>query len=256
MRVKNDPSVREAPLGGNMTRQMPTSSRLTPATVLKAIRDQAEMSRDELLEMFRNDRHTKYFLPKMLEDLEAAGCISLADGKYAATNQWVRIQATLGISLTSLIEVGRPGALSVTPQFGIPEAVRPVPDVFVLMSFAPEFTPVYKEHITSVATGVGLTVGRADDFFTAHAVMRDVWTAVCRTRVLIADCTGRNPNVFYEIGMAHTVGKPVILITQSESDVPFDLRHIRYIQYSYTPPGMRMFEATLAETIRDVLVDR
>ena len=64
-----------------------------------------------------------------------------------------------------------------------------------------------------------------------------------RSRAVIADCTTRNPNVFYEIGMAQTVGKPVLLITQDESDVPFDLRHLRYIKYAYTPPGMAAFEA-------------
>ena len=83
--------------------------------------------------------------------------------------------------------------------------------------------------------------------------MADVWTAVYRCRAVIADCTTRDPNVFYEIGMAHKVGKPVILITQDESDVPFDLRHLRYIKYAYTPPGMDAFEANLRLTLQDVL---
>jgi hypothetical protein len=59
--------------------------------------------------------------------------------------------------------------------------------------------------------------------------------------------------VFYEIGMAHTVGKPVILTTQNETDVPFDLRSIRYIHYRYTPPGMKEFEERLAKTIAGLL---
>jgi hypothetical protein len=83
--------------------------------------------------------------------------------------------------------------------------------------------------------------------------MADVWTAVYRSRVVIADCTKRNPNVFYEIGMAHTVGKPVMLITLDEADVPFDLRHLRYIKYAYTPPGMDAFEDALERTLQDVL---
>ena len=82
--------------------------------------------------------------------------------------------------------------------------------------------------------------------------MADVWAVVYQSRVVIADCTTRNPNVFYEIGMAHTVGKPVILITQNEDDVPFDLRHIRYITYEYTPPGMVSFEASLTKTIQNI----
>jgi len=49
------------------------------------------------------------------------------------------------------------------------------------------------------------------------------------------------------------IGKPVILITQNNEDVPFDVRHMRYIQYSYTPRGMLEFEKRLAETIKTVL---
>jgi len=67
---------------------------------------------------------------------------------------------------------------------------------------------------------------------------------------VIADCTGRNPNVFYEIGLAHASGKPVILITQNSDDVPFDIRHLRYIQYDYTPRGMRVFEKRLVDTLK------
>jgi hypothetical protein len=100
-----------------------------------------------------------------------------------------------------------------------------------------------------VVAAIGLTVKRADDFFTAHSIMADVWNAICGSRAIIADCTGRNPNVFYEIGVAHTIGKPVILTTQSRDDVPFDLRHLRYIEYEYTPPGMRQYEAALTETL-------
>ena len=182
----------------------------------------------------------------------SAGLILFKDGKFEVSGQWTRIQGLLGISLTSLDESARPGLLSVQPLFGIPD-IRAIADVFVLMSFDPDFKPIYATHISRVVKNLGLTVGRADDFFTAHSVMADVWTAVYRTRVVIADCTKRNPNVFYEIGMAHTVGKPVILITRDEADVPFDLRHLRHIKYAYTPPGVDVFEDALERTLQDVL---
>jgi hypothetical protein len=70
---------------------------------------------------------------------------------------------------------------------------------------------------------------------------------------LIADCTGRNPNVFYEIGIAHTVGRKVILISQHADDMPFDLAHIRRIAYEYTPRGMAAFEETLRKTLESEL---
>ena len=83
--------------------------------------------------------------------------------------------------------------------------------------------------------------------------MRDVWEGIYGARAVIAECTGRNPNVFYEIGIAHTLGKPVILTTQTTEDVPSDLRNIRYIHYQYTPPGMKLFETTLQKTLSETL---
>ncbi len=233
---------------------------LSPAAVLKVIRDGATGLNDVAREFivgfgpgYKAVDSSLYILQKFIGDLASAGLIQSKDGKLTVTDQWILIQGTLGISLTSLEEGAEPGRLSVKPIFGISDASRAIPDVFVLMSFDPRFKPIYTTHISRVVKGLGLTAARADDFFTAHSVMADVWTAVHRSRVVIADCTDRNPNVFYEIGMAHTVGKPVLLITQNESDVPFDLRHIRYIKYAYTPPGMEEFEVILARTIRDLL---
>ena len=78
--------------------------------------------------------------------------------------------------------------------------------------------------------------------------MRDIWSAIHAARVVVADCTGRNPNVFYEIGLAHAIGRQTILIAQSLRDVPFDLRSLRVIIYDRK--DMRTFEKTLLETIK------
>lgn len=78
-------------------------------------------------------------------------------------------------------------------------------------------------------------------------------TAMCcaskfsRSRIIVADCTGKNANVFYEIGIAHAIGREVILITQSMNDIPFDLRHLRAIPYLNNGEGL----AALQTTIRD-----
>jgi hypothetical protein len=68
--------------------------------------------------------------------------------------------------------------------------------------------------------------------------MQDVVSLIDRSAVVIADCTGRNPNVFYEIGIAHTLGREVILITQVDADIPFDLRHLRYVSYLNNGEGL------------------
>jgi len=128
-------------------------------------------------------------------------------------------------------------------------------DLFVLMPFALNLKPVYDDHIKKVAKTLNLSIARADDFFSQDSIMYEVWSAIAQASILIADCTGKNPNVFYEIGIAHTIGKPVILITQNQDDVPFDLRHRRYIQYDYTPSGMIKFENTLTTTISEIRKD-
>lgn len=124
------------------------------------------------------------------------------------------------------------------------------PTVFVLMPFSDVLKPVYEDHISKVIESLKLDVARADDFFTNGSIMADVWSALNHAAIVIADCTGRNPNVFYEIGIAHALGKETILISQSIDDIPFDLRHLRVIVYSYDPRGMKGFEAALRSTVR------
>jgi hypothetical protein len=113
--------------------------------------------------------------------------------------------------------------------------------------------PVYQDHIKPTCESLELTVRRGDYFFTADSVVQDIWKAIVSARLIVADCTDRNPNVFYEIGLAHAIGKPTILLTQKSEDVPFDLRHLRYVAYQLTPRGMREFETTFRETVRNAL---
>jgi hypothetical protein len=100
-----------------------------------------------------------------------------------------------------------------------------------------------------------LSIDRADNFFTNGQIIVEIWSAINHARVILADCTGRNAYVFYEIGIAHTLGKETILITQSIEDIPFDLRHLRFITYEYTPPGMAQFEIALRKTLDNMTRD-
>ena len=122
------------------------------------------------------------------------------------------------------------------------------PEIFVLMPFKAALRPVYEVHIKRSVARLRMRIGRADAIFGTDQIMREVWSAIHAARIIIADCTGRNPNVFYEIGLAHAVGKHTILIARSLKDVPFDLRTLRVILYN--PSGMRAFERRLCETIK------
>ena len=110
-----------------------------------------------------------------------------------------------------------------------PEAIEPTL-VSAMMPFAASFTPVY-ETMKTAAEAAGLHCRRADDIWENPSVMQDVVSLIDKSKIVIADCTGRNPNVFYEAGIAHALGREVILITQTSEDIPFDLRHLRYALY-------------------------
>ena len=126
--------------------------------------------------------------------------------------------------------------------------------VFVLSPFKEPFDTIYEDHIRpSVESIHGLNCLRADDIYDNRPIIEDIWRCTNEARILIAELTGRNPNVFYETGIAHTVGKEVILITQSMEDVPFDLKHLRCIVYEYTPRGIATLEENLKNTVLNIL---
>jgi hypothetical protein len=78
----------------------------------------------------------------------------------------------------------------------------------------------------------GLHAVRADaEIFATGKIIDQVWRGINAAKVLVAELTTRNANVFYELGLAHALNKPVVLVSSNESDVPFDLQHIRVIYY-------------------------
>ena len=124
---------------------------------------------------------------------------------------------------------------------------------FVLMPFGGDFDDIYQDHIKPAMAEKDFECKRADDIFRTREVVEDIWEYICRAGIVIADLTGRNPNVFYETGVAHTVGKDVILITQNDDDIPFNLEHLRYYKYDYTPRGMEDFEDTLQQVVDNIM---
>ncbi len=102
---------------------------------------------------------------------------------------------------------------------------------FVLMPFSKPFDDVYRAVIVPAVQQAGLEVMRADEMLAPGSIMEQIRSAIQQSRLCIADLTGRNPNVLYELGIAQTLGKPCILLTQDMDNVPFDIRQHRVIQY-------------------------
>lgn len=102
--------------------------------------------------------------------------------------------------------------------------------VAVMMPFNAGFTPVY-ESMKAGVEAAGMRCLRADDIWERDHILDDVLSLIWRARVVIADLSGKNPNVFYEAGIAHTLGRDTILVAQSMDDIPFDLQGIRALRY-------------------------
>ncbi len=102
---------------------------------------------------------------------------------------------------------------------------------FVLMPFKGELDDVYAQVKNAVCDEHGLICVRADDIYSTGIIITEIWDKIQEAHIIVADATDKNPNVFYEVGLAHAIGKEVIIITQNVEDIPFDLRHRRIIIY-------------------------
>lgn len=126
--------------------------------------------------------------------------------------------------------------------------------IFVLSPFSEPFNTIYNDHIKPTVEEMdNFTCLRADDIYDNRPIIEDIWRSINESKIIISELTGKNPNVFYETGIAHTIGKEVILITQLMDDIPFDLRHLRCIVYEYTPRGVQNLEVNLKNTILSIL---
>lgn len=124
--------------------------------------------------------------------------------------------------------------------------------VAVMMPFDAVFGPVYTA-IQQAGSDCGLVGRRADEIWEAPGIIQDVVSLIDRARIVVCDLTSRNPNVFYEAGIAHTLGREVIIIAQSEHDVPFDLRHLRHIRYLNDAEGLSALRVALRNRIQTIL---
>ena len=106
------------------------------------------------------------------------------------------------------------------------------PVAFVIMPFGESFDELYNEFLVATLGNAGFEVVRADDIRSSQSILKDIVRAINNSSIIIADLTDSNPNVFYELGLAHALSKPVIMITQEIEDLPFDLRSYRVIPYT------------------------
>ncbi|OCX96141.1 MAG: hypothetical protein BFD77_00550 [Pseudomonas sp. CO183] len=123
--------------------------------------------------------------------------------------------------------------------------------VSVMMPFA-GFNEVYAAIQAAVAQ-VGMSCQRADSVLGNSPIIQDIANIIDQAAVVICDCSGQNANVFYEMGIAHALGKEVIIITQHNQLMPFDIGHLRHIRYWPNAEGRAQLIIDLAATLVAVI---
>jgi hypothetical protein len=111
------------------------------------------------------------------------------------------------------------------------QSTIPKPFIFVLMPIDKRFDDIYKFGIKGAAEDVGAYAERLDEQIFVEGMLDRIFNQISKADLIIADMTGRNPNVFYEVGYAHALGKITLLLTQDADDIPFDLKHRQHTVY-------------------------
>ena len=133
--------------------------------------------------------------------------------------------------------------------FNVPD--EPVTDnlVSVMMPFSMEFDEVLKT-IKDACSEFDMECKRVDDIWNNEIIIQDIFELIYCSSIVIADFSDRNPNVFYEVGIAHTLGKNVIPITQNLDDVPFNLIHHRVLKYLKNDEGLQELKKNLEKRLK------
>ncbi len=136
-------------------------------------------------------------------------------------------------------QYNKPDHLTIKPIFGLPnETASTKCDIFMIMSFNQSYYHIWNQYIQPTLRSMDLDIKRGDDFMSRNDILHEIWSAIYTARFVIADLTNNNPNVFYELAIAHTLGKPAILLAQNGYEIPFDIKMRRVLYYEDSENGL------------------
>jgi hypothetical protein len=171
---------------------------------------------------------------------------------------------TPSASFSEPSSLGDEAERTATPSEKIPSpAISKTPRVrqfldtcFVMMPFGAWFDRYYQEIYVPAIKEAGFEPIRADELFSTGSVVEQIWEQIEKAKLLLADLSGKNANVFYELGLAHAAQKPVVFTSSSVDDVPFDLRHLRVIIYDVREPQWSdRLKKSIADYLRNAVKD-
>jgi hypothetical protein len=178
------------------------------------------------------------------------------------TDEWISLSLVVrgssvelkvnGVKAITATQTIQNGPVNVYLQSASHCAIRNVqirdsaPICFVVMQFTDEYNALFKEVIRPVCASYGYEVIRGDDFYTSGLIIEDITQSIRESALIIADVTPDNANVFYEVGYAHGIGKPTILLSDRKREkLPFDIAGFRTLFYDNTISGKAAVEERL-----------
>jgi hypothetical protein len=182
-------------------------------------------------EFFRNNLIRGFGIPRDRVDVFAQ--VFLKNLDYLKAFRVSEVKDEHGNTIKQpVIEVVEPGA-----EAKKEDARQFLDTCFMMMPFGHWNDIYYKEIYAPAIKDAGFEPIRGDGIFTSGSVVEQIWDEIVKAKVLLADLTGKNPNVFYELGLSHAISKPVVFTAGIIDDVPFDLRHLRVIIYDVRDPA-------------------
>jgi hypothetical protein len=124
---------------------------------------------------------------------------------------------------------------------------------FVLLPHSDEFRELFAYAIAPAFEANGLHALKAEDIYQPGAILAQVWSAIRTAEVIVADVSDRNPNVIYELGLCYGIQRCPILLVRDPTELPFNLRSLRYIEYRNDATGGQKLRERLTSAIAEFL---
>lgn len=177
--------------------------------------------------------------PDTIEPLKTSGVVFYDAGTYALTDASRRV-------LGACVVANR--------RWSSDDMWVDYPSAFVVMPFSePWSDTVFKELIEPSVTGAGLTCIRGDAIVRVGDLTQNIWGAIMHAGIVVADVSALNPNVFYELGLAHALGKDAVILRQAGSKIPADIGGAHYHEYDLRSldDGKKWLRSELAQWAQD-----
>jgi hypothetical protein len=124
---------------------------------------------------------------------------------------------------------------------------------FVVMEYGPPYDELYSEVIRPVCKELDLETIRADEVNVPGLVIEDIERDIRESKLIIADISPSNANVYYEVGYARGINKPIILVAEKGTKLPFDVMAFRTLFYENSIGGKGRFVERLKKSVEEIL---